>query len=367
MNSLMKSTLMMTAMLLFACTQDTDNEVAPTRDNKVGRDYRNYQDDSRQSWTSIESRPLVTTIWYPTVETAQETLWQVDIFKAGWSALSSPVLQAESPYPLIVLSHGTGGSALQLSWLAEYLASNGYIVAGVNHHGNTAAEGELLPQGFALWWERTLDLSAVIDELLSDDQLAKHIDKNRIGLAGFSLGGYTVISAAGGITSLQNRNEFCVANSENPICQLPPEAKITLAQLTGKLESNAQASASLGRASNSYKDSRVKAVYSIAPVHGPAFTTKSLQQIDIPLSLVVGSDDQQALLEHNAHLIAQNVSMAKYEELDDVSHYTFLSRCNNEGRKYVPKLCIDNTSVIRKEVHDSVAEKAHTFFKQHLQ
>jgi dienelactone hydrolase len=36
--------------------------------------------------------------------------------------------------PLVVLSHGTGGGAAGMAWLAETLASNGYIVAAVNHH-----------------------------------------------------------------------------------------------------------------------------------------------------------------------------------------------------------------------------------------
>jgi hypothetical protein len=37
-------------------------------------------------------------------------------------------------FPLVMLSHGTGGGAATLAWLAETLASNGYIVVAVNHH-----------------------------------------------------------------------------------------------------------------------------------------------------------------------------------------------------------------------------------------
>jgi predicted dienelactone hydrolase len=41
-----------------------------------------------------------------------------------------------------------------MMWLGYYLASRGYIVAAVNHHGNTAAEKERAAQGFLLYWER---------------------------------------------------------------------------------------------------------------------------------------------------------------------------------------------------------------------
>ena len=128
----LKIILLLPVLILGACS-----ESAPERETKVGRDYLSYVDETRTSWNSDNARPLATTIWYPTVPTAQEKLWQVAIFNAGWSALSSPILEPKNPYPLVVLSHGTGGSALQLSWLAEHLASNGYIVAAVNHHGNT--------------------------------------------------------------------------------------------------------------------------------------------------------------------------------------------------------------------------------------
>jgi len=49
-----------------------------------------------------------------------------------------------------------------------------------------------------LWWERARDLSAVIDGMLSDPTFMPRIDRQRIGAAGFSLGGYTMIAIAQG-------------------------------------------------------------------------------------------------------------------------------------------------------------------------
>ena len=84
-----------------------------------------------------------------------------------------------------------------MAWLAETLASNGYIVAAVNNHGNTAAEPSYQLHGFMLWWERARDISVLIDRLVADPQSGAHIDRSRIGVAGFSLGGYTALAMVG--------------------------------------------------------------------------------------------------------------------------------------------------------------------------
>ena len=56
------------------------------------------------------------------------------------------------------------------------MAANGYIVAAVDHHGNTAAEEKFDPRGFRMPWERAKDLSTVIDLLLADPQWGPQID-----------------------------------------------------------------------------------------------------------------------------------------------------------------------------------------------
>ena len=55
-----------------------------------------------------------------------------------------------------------------MMWLGHYLASRGYIVAALNHHGNTASEKQPAAQGFLLVWERPRDLTVVLDKLLAD-------------------------------------------------------------------------------------------------------------------------------------------------------------------------------------------------------
>src|SRR2546421_277950 len=71
--------------------------------------------------------------------------------------------------------------------------------------------------------ERARDLSSVIDSLLGDATFGARLDAGRIGAAGFSLGGYTMIEIAGGITEPPLFIEQCNAHPEDQLCQSPPE------------------------------------------------------------------------------------------------------------------------------------------------
>ena len=89
------------------------------------------------------------------------------LLDGGRAAPDAALSPTPVKFPLIVLSHGTGGTAGNLAWLGTALASRGFVAAAVNHPGNNAVDGYTV-QGFALWWERAHDLSAVIDGMLVD-------------------------------------------------------------------------------------------------------------------------------------------------------------------------------------------------------
>jgi len=101
-----------------------------------------------------------------------------------------PQSAAAMPVPLIVVSHGTGGSGGDMNWLVEPLVAAGFRVVAVDHHGNNYVDG-YEPEGFLFVWDRPKDLSFVLD-VLADQQ-----PYGRVGAAGFSVGGYTVGALAG--------------------------------------------------------------------------------------------------------------------------------------------------------------------------
>ena len=204
----------------------------------------------------------------------------------GESASSTP--GATTKRPLIVLSHGTGGGAAGMAWLAETLASNGYIVAAVNHHGNTAAEPSYQLQGFMLWWERARDISVLIDKLLADPQFGAHIDPSRIGVAGFSLGGYTALATVGARLAYQQWKSFCASQPAEPTCNLPPEASFSMENVQQLLDRDDRVKEAVSHAHESFRDARIRAAFAIAPALGPVMTEASLAEVKVPVRIIVG-------------------------------------------------------------------------------
>lgn len=244
--------------------------------------------------------------------------------------------------------------------------ARGYLVAAVNHHGNTSAEDSYLPQGFVLWWERARDLSRLIDALLADPRFGPRIDARRIGAAGFSLGGYAVLSAAGALTDRAAWERFCAEDATQPGCALPPESPFTMEEVLSLVESDPAMRASLADSGLSYRDERVRAVYAMAPVLGPALDPQSLAAVAIPVRIVVGDRDDQALPDLTARPVAQGVPGASLRTLASVGHYAFLAPCTLRGRLLASALCVDAGGVDREAVHAKVARYAVQFFDHAL-
>lgn len=339
---------------------------APDRERPVGRVGLALTDSQRPSWTGQGNRPLATTVWYPAAEGAEEVEWKVGIFRAGWTAPDAEIADEPGPFPLVVMSHGTGGGSAQLSWLAEALASSGYVIAAVNHHGNTAAEAQYLPQGFALWWERARDVSAVIDALLADPRFGPRIDSRRIGVAGFSLGGYTALAVSGARTDRAAWSRYCEENEEAPSCALPPEAPFTMADVEALVADDPDVRVSLREAGRSFRDDRIGAAYAMAPVLGPALTRESLADVSIPVRIVVGEADDQAMPAVTARPVSSKIPDAELVVLPQAGHYVFLAECGIRGRLLVRTLCADVSGVDRGEVHDRVSADAVAFFDREL-
>ena len=198
----------------------------PAAPYHVGGTCRVFHPQVERHWRGARTEALVTNIWYPVDASVPETTRNIGepgrpTFRGHPSAGEAALAPAHSTYPLLMLSHGTGGTADSLDWLAAALAANGYIVAGVNHPGNNALE-PLTRDGFMLWWERATDVSEALDSILADPVLGAHVDRTRIGAVGFSLGGYTVLELAGARTNVAAFEAFCGGPQGDAICR-PPE------------------------------------------------------------------------------------------------------------------------------------------------
>ncbi|MFZ5443783.1 MAG: alpha/beta hydrolase family protein [Myxococcota bacterium] len=349
-------------LVTFGCA--TPHALWKTRANPVGLSMHRWADPSRRAWTGDAPRPLVTAVWYPVAATTTQAPWQVAIFEAGLNAIDAPPLAGR--FPLIILSHGTGGAAASIAWLAEALAANGNVVAVVNHHGNTAAEDALRLEAQLVWWDRPRDVRRVIDLLLADPTFGPHLDAARIGVAGFSLGGYTALASVGARLELARYRAWCGEHPQDVTCALPPEAAgHTEAELEHLLEAP-RLKAELEHAGDDFADPRIKAAFVIAPVLAPAFAPESLARVAVPVELVVGAADDQSAPATNAEPLSRALAHAAVTVLPGVGHYTFLSVCTPKGRRFVPQLCADPPGVDRDAVHTDVALRAQRFFEQAL-
>lgn len=121
--------------------------------------------------------------------------------------------QAESPAPLLLFSHGLGGSREGNSYLGQHWAARGYVVVFVQHPGSDSGVWEDTPraermaamqaaassQNFLL---RTRDIPAVLDQLDlwqadENSKLYRRMDLSRVGMSGHSFGAMTTQAVSG--------------------------------------------------------------------------------------------------------------------------------------------------------------------------
>jgi predicted dienelactone hydrolase len=327
-------------------------------DTKVGFRTGLLLDDTRQNWAGDAPRPLRWSAWYPAAADAVETEITVPpgraLYSLGFLAVDARLSQAQARYPVVLLSHGTGGSASGLGWLAAALAAKGFVVLGVDHHGNTATEG-YRPEGFLCWWERARDLTVLLDRLSVDGPFSGSLDLSNVAAVGFSLGGYTALALAGAITQTERVMAFV---QEYPFASGPKEMPALDRQIEPLLASSSVFRASWERQSLNYRDDCLAAVVAIAPappVRG--FTEESLSGIELPVTLLCGKADREAPYDLCARWLQERLPNSRLESLgDDVGHYTLLPQGTQTARRSNPDLWLDAPGVVREEVHRKSVE-----------
>lgn len=333
----------------------------------VGFSYRQFPAPEGYNWRGSEDRALSGIVWYPAEGGADQRDQYIGppdapLFYAGHAAKDAALAPAFARFPLVALSHGTGGSALQMAWLGAWLAARGYIVVAVNHPGNNAVTG-YTTQGFVEGWERAKDISTVIGDMLDDPRFGSKIDPDRIGAAGFSFGGYTMMELAGARTDFKSLLAWCDEKKGN--CD-PPEMPDLLEKFN-VMKQQPDVQQAVQHSSDLYRDPRIRAVFAIAPAVARAFPPQNLHPIAIPVEIVAGAADSIAPPAQNAQFFAANIPGAKLTILPGgVGHYTFLDVGTETGKKRLPQLFLDNTGVDREAVHQQVAEMAAQFFDKEL-
>lgn len=324
------------------------------------------EDPNRLNWAGNGPRPLSWAAWYPADKTV-ETTEKLDgpqeyaYFNMGQIAENASISDEKQKWPLVLLSHGTGGSVQGMGWLARLLAEQGFIVLGVNHHGNTSKE-PYLAEGFMTGWERTADLSAILDQADDLPVICGRVDHDRVFACGFSFGGSTVIGLVGAIT---NQLQFVRWLESGGMPGDGPREFPNLGDEFPRLMGESKVFRnSMKRHSRSYLDKRVKAVVALAP--GPpvrGYTAKSLKKISVPIKIMTGEADEEAPFESCSVWLNQHNSTFELISLGkDVGHYTLVGVATDLCRENDSHLSDDLPGVDRVEVLNRIAKETAEFF-----
>ena len=159
--------------------------------------------------------PLLTAaVWYPCVGKPA----QVEIGFDYSTAVQDCPLTGEK-LPLIVISHGVGGWSGNYHALAEMLADAGFVVAAINHPRDSGQSKTRDPNDIASMTQRPVDMTRPIDFMLDRWSDASQIDPARIGVFGFSRGGFTGLAMIGGNPDWKLLLDNCPTYPGNRFCE----------------------------------------------------------------------------------------------------------------------------------------------------
>ena len=225
--------------------------------------------------TDNPNRRLNTAIWYPTRDTSYTTLIGDNPAFIGTQVIKDAKIQSGT-FPVILLSHGYRGNWRNQNWLATKLASQGYIVAAVDHPGTTSFDQS--PKQAAKWWERPQDVSRVLDYLLSEAPWKQSAIADNVSAIGHSLGGWTVMQLAGAKIDRQTFEANCLVYPNPRTCGLAEELGLD------KIQEEEPDQKDLS-------DPRIRRVVSLDLGLARSFSVDTLNDIEVPtLILAAGID-----------------------------------------------------------------------------
>jgi predicted dienelactone hydrolase len=250
--------------------------------------------------------------------------------------------------PLIVVSHGHGGALWGHHDLAEALARAGYLAALVEHVGDSWRDQSGFRTGRAVYG-RAYQVSAVIDRLLADPALAAQIDGARIGVAGFSAGGYTSLLIVGAEPDYSRVPGYCARHPDDPeICK---DALVLEAIPAHHAPT---------------KDPRVTAAFVMAPF-AVVFGPDAFRAVTAPVFLAWADADQVLLPDENAAPVARALkTLVGTRVIAGAGHYVFLPPCPPAMATDLPPLCVDPPGIDRAHIHELLATDAVVFFDRTL-
>jgi predicted dienelactone hydrolase len=315
-----------------------------------------------------DHKPTVrVTVWYPAADGAAEKSLDLGppgqpMFFVGEAAPDAAFADTRRR-PVILFSHGFGGTARMMGWFTTVMAQQGYIVIAVDHPGNNGIDKMTVP-GSYMFWDRPGDLEAALEKVKADPLISPHMDVKRLGVAGFSAGGFTALAAAGARVDMKHFTDFCEAHPDDGVCKPQQEFPVTLEQAKAAMASPEMAG-EVAHAGDDHSIRGVRAAFAMAPAIVQAFDPASLQAMTTPVAIILGGADPVAPPHTNGGVAARAIPRAQMKTLQNVGHYDFLSTCTPAAMAREVPLC-RNLAVPQGPTHFAALEMALNFFANTL-
>ena len=243
--------------------------------------------------------------------------------------------------PLVVISHGRGGSLIGHHDIAETLADAGFVAAAINHPGDTASD--LSDSGdLSVFIERPTDIKRLIDFMIDASPAGSKIDPSRVGFFGFSRGGYTGLVLVGANPDWAGASALC-QQSSSPICEQLYRKEFPAQTLT--------------------HDPRIKAAVIADPL-AILFTAESFAGVHVPIQLWESERGGDGVTPHMVATVDSGLPVKhEYHVVPNSGHFAFLVPCPPLLATARPDICTDAPGFDRVAFHQQLDLDVLAFFR----
>jgi predicted dienelactone hydrolase len=288
---------------------------------------------------SADGPALKGAMWYPCSQSPGE----VSLGRITLPGVKDCPLLGEK-LPLVVVSHGRRGNFVGHHDTAEVLADAGFIVGAINHPGDTVSDLSRTDD-LSIYVERPNDIKRLIDFMVGASDLASGIDRERIGLFGFSRGGYTGLVSIGANPDWTNATVLC-QQFKTHVCDQILRKEFPEQPLA--------------------HDPRIKAAVIADPLT-VFFTAGSFGAVGVPVQLWASEFGGDGVLPHTADIVDQNLSPKhEYHVIANAGHFAFLAPCPPALATELPAICTDATGFDRVAFHRKFNADVLAFFRAQL-
>ncbi|WP_232464587.1 alpha/beta hydrolase family protein [Bordetella genomosp. 8] len=295
-----------------------------------------------------------TVVFYPT--RAPEVSWQAGPFTID-ATRNAPV-PPDVRFPVVLVSHGRGGGPFSHRELAAALARAGFIAILPTHVGDASGHPRAASQAQILI-ERPRQAEAALNAVLADPRFSASADSGRIGMIGYSAGGYTALILAGAKPDFAYAGRYCAEHADPGSCPRP-------AADDGAPRGQGKAAVPAELATwQPPVDPRLKALVLMDPL-AMMFDAQGLSAVRVPTMLFRPRDDSYLGSTGNALAVVSGLATPPVVRVVPGNHFVFVDPCPTSVAAEAPMICKDAPGVDRAEIHQQIDRDVVDFFRARL-